>query len=65
MGARFAPNVAQAQKSFWTQPMDLLGDIGRVESCFNPLGDIVRVSARFAQNIDQKSFWDAPDGTSR
>jgi hypothetical protein len=27
-------------------PMDLLGDIGNVESRFNPFGDTVRVSAR-------------------
>jgi hypothetical protein len=27
-------------------PMDLLGDIGHVESCFSPLADSVIVSAR-------------------
>jgi hypothetical protein len=31
---------------FWTHPMDLLGDIGHVESRFNPFGDIGSVSAR-------------------
>jgi hypothetical protein len=36
----------KVQKSFWTHPMDLLGDIGHVESRFNTFGDTVRVSAR-------------------
>jgi hypothetical protein len=31
---------------FWTHPMDLLGDVGHVESCFSPFGDDVSVSAR-------------------
>jgi hypothetical protein len=34
------------RKSFWTHPMDLLGDIGYVESRLNPFEDTVRVSAR-------------------
>jgi hypothetical protein len=40
----FGPNVPHAQKLFWTHPMDLVGDIGHVESYFNPFGD--SVSAR-------------------
>jgi hypothetical protein len=32
IGARFAPNVPLAQKSFWTHPMVLLGDEARVEA---------------------------------
>ena len=28
----FAPNVPLARKSFWTHPMELLGDMGHVES---------------------------------
>ena len=35
-----------AQKSFWTHPMELLGDVGHVESCFDPFGDGVSVAAR-------------------
>ena len=35
-----------AQKSFWTHPMELLGDVGHVESCFDPFGDGVSVGAR-------------------
>jgi len=31
MGARFAPNVPLARKSFWTHPMELLGDVGHVD----------------------------------
>jgi hypothetical protein len=44
--AWFAPNVTYVQKSFWTHPIDLLCDIGHVESRFNPFGDSVSVSAR-------------------
>ena len=45
MGARFAPNVPQAQKLFWMHPMELLGDVGHVEPCFDPFGDSVSVGA--------------------
>jgi hypothetical protein len=37
------PNIPLALKSFWTHPMELLGDIGHVESCFGPFGDNVSV----------------------
>ena len=30
IGALFASNVPQARKSFWTHPMELLGDVGHV-----------------------------------
>jgi hypothetical protein len=36
----------KAQKSFWTHPMILLGDLGLVESCFSLFEDSVSVSAR-------------------
>ena len=39
-------NVPLAQKSFWTHPMELLGDVGHVESHFGPFGDSVSVGAR-------------------
>ena len=29
-------------KSFWTHPIELLGDVGHVESHFGPFGDSVR-----------------------
>ena len=46
IGARFAWNVPLAQKSFWTHLMELLGDVGHVESHFFPFGDSVNVGAR-------------------
>jgi hypothetical protein len=33
------------RKSFWTHLMELLGDVGHVESRFCPYGDSVSVSA--------------------
>ena len=44
--ARFASNIPYAQKSFWTRPTELLGDVGRVESHFFPFIDSVSVGAR-------------------
>jgi hypothetical protein len=38
--------LATDGKPFWTQPMELLGDMGHVESCFGPFGDGVGISAR-------------------
>jgi hypothetical protein len=40
------PKVPQAKKSFWTHPMELLGDMGHVESRLGPFGDSVSVGAR-------------------
>ena len=33
-------------ESFWAHPMELLGDVGHVESRFGPFGDSVSVSVR-------------------
>ena len=33
-------------KTFLTHPMELLADMGHVESCFSPFGDSVSVGAR-------------------
>ena len=33
-------------ESFWTHPMEHLGDMGHVESRFGPFGDSVSVGAR-------------------
>jgi hypothetical protein len=44
MGARFAPNVPRAWKSFWAHSMVLLGDLGLVEAHFGPFGDNVNLS---------------------
>jgi hypothetical protein len=43
--ARFAPNVSQAQKSFWTHPMVLLGDVCQMEANFGPFRDSVSLGA--------------------
>jgi hypothetical protein len=41
----FVPNVPQARKSFWTHPIELLSDLGHVESHFGLFGDSVSVGA--------------------
>ena len=46
IGARLAPNVPQAQKSFWTQLMELLDDEAQVEACFIRFGDSANLEAR-------------------
>ena len=43
IGARFALNIPQARKSFWTHPIELLG---AVESHFGPFGDSANPDAR-------------------
>ena len=43
MGAWFALDVPSADKSVWTHPMELLGDMGHVEYSFFPFGDSVGV----------------------
>jgi hypothetical protein len=39
------PNVPLALKSFSMHPMELLSDVGHVDSHFGPFGDIVIVGA--------------------
>jgi hypothetical protein len=39
-------NVPQARKSFWTDLIEHLGDVGHVESHFGLFGDIVSIGAR-------------------
>jgi hypothetical protein len=46
IGTWFAPNVPQALKLFWMHLMELLPDVGHVESRFGPFRDSVSVSAR-------------------
>jgi hypothetical protein len=41
-----ALNMPKAKKSFWTHPMESLGDVRQVKSRFGPFGDGVSVSAR-------------------
>jgi hypothetical protein len=40
------PIVPWDQKLFWMQSMELLGDVGLVESCCGLFVDAIRVSAR-------------------
>jgi hypothetical protein len=42
----FALNIPQAQKSFWTHPIEHLGDVGHVESHFGLFRDSVSIGAR-------------------
>jgi hypothetical protein len=42
----FALNIPQAQKSFWTHPIEHLGDLGHVESYFDPFGESLSTGAR-------------------
>ena len=46
------PNEPEAQKSFWTHPMELLGDVGHVESHFILFGDSVSVGARLTHPME-------------
>jgi hypothetical protein len=41
----FVWNIAQAQKSFWTHPIEHLGDVGHVESHFGLFRDSVSIGA--------------------
>jgi hypothetical protein len=50
--------------------MELVSDVGRVESCFSPFEDSVSVSARLEHGLQQTSIGieivlDAVDGTPR
>jgi extradiol dioxygenase family protein len=44
--SRFAPNVNEAQKSFWTHPMVFLGDKAQVEARFGLFGGCANIDAR-------------------
>jgi len=64
-----ASNVLEAWKSFWTYPMELLGDMGHVESLFYLETMLASVQARckvYARcTIGSEIVLDAPDGTTR
>jgi hypothetical protein len=66
----FAPNVSLAQKSFWTHPMELLGNMGHVESHFG-LFEIMLVLVQdrcmvcTEHIIGSEIILDAPDGTPK
>ena len=46
IGARFAPNVPRAWKSFWAHLIVLLANGGQEEARFDPFGDSVNLIAR-------------------
>ena len=70
IGAQFVLNVRQAQKSIWTHPMDLLGDLGHVESYFSLFGESVSVvqdkcMVCAKRTIGLEIDLDTPNGTHR
>jgi hypothetical protein len=68
VGARFAPYVRQAQKSFWTHPMPLLGYEAQVQAHFSPFVLTLtpdRCSVCDERTIGSEIVFDAPDGTAR
>ena len=70
VGACFAPNILEAQKSFWTHSMVPLGEEAQVEARFG-LSDIVliltqdRSTVCVKRTIGSEIILDAPDRTSR
>ena len=46
IGARFGLSISLAQILFWMHSMELLGDVGHVESHFSLFGDIVCMGAK-------------------
>ena len=51
MGALFTPNVPSAQKSFWTDPLGLLGDEAQAKAHFGPFGDSANFDARSVHGL--------------
>jgi hypothetical protein len=45
------PNIPLGQKSFWMHPMELLGDMGHVESHLALFGGNVSVNARYIHSL--------------
>ena len=68
IGARFVPNLLEAQKLFWTHSMVPLGDEAQVEARFS-LSDILliltqdRSTVCVEHTIGSEIILDAPDGT--
>jgi hypothetical protein len=64
------PNVPLAKKSFWSHKLELLGDVGNVESGFRPFGDNTNFDASICivcakHTIGSEIILDAPDGSPR
>jgi hypothetical protein len=45
------------KKSFWTHPIELLGDVGHGESRFDPFGDNVSTCARYVHCLQRTYYW--------
>ena len=63
-------NLDARYKSFWMHPMELLGDVGLVESRIGPFGDNVSVGSDRGtvcakRSIGSEIVLNAPDGTPR
>ena len=57
-------------KNIWTHPMELLSDVGHVESCFGPLETVLVLMQVWCTvyatcTIGSEIILDAPDGTPR
>jgi hypothetical protein len=48
-----ALNIPHAPKSFWTHPIDHLGDVGHVESHFGPCRDSASIGVRYVHGLCQ------------
>jgi hypothetical protein len=62
------PNIPSAQKSFWTHPIVLLGDVCHVESHFFCLELVLvyvqdRCTVCAKRTIGSEIIFDAPDDT--
>ena len=51
IGARFVPNVPEAQKSFWPHLMVPLGDEAQVETRFGPFGHCANLDAKLVNGL--------------
>ena len=50
---KFCTECTLVSKTFWTHPMELLGDEAQVEYCFDPFRDSVSISAREVHGLFQ------------
>jgi hypothetical protein len=53
IGARIAPNVPWAWKSFWVYPMEVQGNVGQMEARFGPFGGSVILDIRSVHGLRQ------------
>jgi hypothetical protein len=53
IGARIAPNVPCAWKSFWVYPLELLGNEGQMEARFSPFRGSINLDTRKVHGLRQ------------